>query len=76
MGNREILDLGEVPDVDEAHVPGVDEVGDGGNQFSDFVLLGKYYLLKYLIMSLIIIINYSDHQLCSISSSLVLELFL
>jgi hypothetical protein len=56
MGNRVVLDRGEDPDVDGIHVLGGDEVGGGANRFPDFVLLGKYYLLEYLIMSLIIII--------------------
>jgi hypothetical protein len=54
-----ILARFDAPEADEGH--GVDEVGDGGGaNRSNFVLLGKYYLLKYLIMSLIIIIYIHD----------------
>jgi hypothetical protein len=51
LGNRVIrmiLARFEAPDADGIHVLGVDEVGGGANRFPDFVLLGKYYLLKYL----------------------------
>jgi hypothetical protein len=45
----------EVPDADDVHVLGVEEVGGGAN-LSDFVLLGK--ILPFYNTSLIII-NYS-----------------
>ena len=60
MGNRVIRTLFlarfDDPEADEVHFLGVEEVRGGANLFPDFVLLGKYYLLEYLIMSLIIII--------------------